>query len=251
MDKIKLGLFDVFGYLIPGFIFLIALLMFFDFITGFVFMNDFTYNSVQLISKIKTENYLTLFSITVIILSFISGFIVHLISLTWYKNFYLMFCRNIIKPYIEFSIKCIDEFFKSKSQKGFIKTENLFNQIKEKSNTNLKFLLDNSKITTYNVLIRQFSPNQLLFLEEWVSKRAFSYNLSFCFFLLSVDILLFKISVVNESRYYLFLFLSLLFSSFILLRKALHFDTWWRKDMHETVSKFELEKIKFTDFYKN
>ncbi|MBK7856122.1 MAG: hypothetical protein IPJ79_15640 [Bacteroidetes bacterium] len=96
MEKIKLGLFDFFGYLLPGTIFIISIGIFLDYSNDFTVMNQLTFYFKKVAALITLDNYFAMVTIAGILLSFSAGFMLHEIGFQWYKYFYLYFIYNIL-----------------------------------------------------------------------------------------------------------------------------------------------------------
>lgn len=92
MDKVKLGLFDVFGYLIPGMVFLLSLMLFYDGSNDFVFIRDLIPNSVELMKKITDEHLFAVVTIVALLVSFVLGFVGQVPGVVLFERIY-MFCR--------------------------------------------------------------------------------------------------------------------------------------------------------------
>jgi hypothetical protein len=243
MEKIKLGLFDFFGYLLPGTIFLASICIFLDYANDFIIMHQLTFYVKKAARFIAVDNYFALATMAGILLSFCAGFMLHELGYQWYKYFYLYFIYNFLGA--KFIILLFTIFIWKKDTRKE-KIEKALNSRKEQ----FSLMIDTSSLTEKNVLIRHFSPNQIPFIDEWASKRAFAYNLSFSFFLLAIGIALFKTNTVNENILYKQAFIVLLIASFLLLERAARFNLWWMRDIAKTTEKFNLSDLKITEVEK-
>lgn len=94
------------------------------------------------------------------------------------------------------------------------------------------------------VLVREFSPRNMAYLDEWMAKRAMAYNLSIGFLLVFITSL-FKFFRFDFQVEWLPLAFLGLGASVLLLKRAVLFYDWYLRDLENAVEELHLvEKAK-------
>lgn len=92
-----------------------------------------------------------------------------------------------------------------------------------------------------NVLIREFSPNNFVYLEKWLSYRAFSHNLAFSFLILSISGIVKYFIMHTSDPLWILLGSITLVSIFPLLYRASLYQKLYYLDLNNTVQELDLE----------
>lgn len=220
MEKIKLGLFDVFGFIFPGLLALFAVMLPFIYDTSLKDLSSF-FNQTKEVP----------IGLLILLGSYIVGASIHQLGYYWY---YLMvmivyyWCLRLV-------LSLISPYNK--------KAEKMLDALKEKHAllNNLRF------ITGSYILIRQFTPAQVVPLDEWTSKRAMSFNLSLSFFVLIFTSHTAWTATHNQVWSVVVWFS--IFSTVSLLIRAYGYDFWWKKELKLIVETFELQQKKIDIVY--
>lgn len=91
----------------------------------------------------------------------------------------------------------------------------------------------------YLVLVREFSPRNTAYLDEWTAKRAMAYNLSIGFLLFFITSLL-KFFQFNFHWEWLITAALSLGASILLLKRAVLFHDWYLRDLENAVEELHL-----------
>lgn len=104
-------------------------------------------------------------------------------------------------------------------------------------------IAEGQKNSQKNVLIREFSPNNLIYLEKWLSYRAFAHNLAFAFLVLGFSLLT-KLLIYKPPVIWTWISLSIVVitSIFPLLYRAHLYQKIYYWDLSNTVKELRLEK---------
>ena len=120
-----------------------------------------------------------------------------------------------------------------------------------RSKTKGETLLKNKDYSILMTIIRQNSPENYAFIEEWVAKRAMSFNLSLAFVFLAISsiIKLFQTHPSQYSDWVILLILSTI-SSILMLSKARAYNDWYHDDVYNSIKTIEIDKkIDLSNFY--
>lgn len=189
MEKIKIGLFDFFGYIIPGALILFSLATLLDKDTSQV------YYMYEILNKLTLTT-----TISLTIISYVIGVSSHSIGYALYR---------FITP----------KLWKNRKAESYL------------------FEYDRSK---YLVLAREYSPNNMKYIEEWIAKRALCYNLSVGLLMFSVVGVIKILQNPNNYLQWLILCICVISLSILLLRRATSFDKWYLTDLYNTVEELNL-----------
>ncbi|MDX1941907.1 MAG: hypothetical protein SFU99_15200 [Saprospiraceae bacterium] len=186
MEKIRLGIFDVFGQIVPGLLQLIALIILAN--NNILNLSD----AVDAFSQITTNQ---------ILLSILASFI------------------------LSFSINSAAYFLYKNVGKRIFKRP----------------LMDYTDYKSDIILVREFSPKNLSYIDEWTAKSAMSYNLSLGFLIL-LGASFYKLIIFGFSIGWILISLFSIVVSFILLKKAVLFQDWYLQDLQSTVRELYLKE---------
>ncbi|MCG8329001.1 MAG: hypothetical protein MI974_15010 [Chitinophagales bacterium] len=93
------------------------------------------------------------------------------------------------------------------------------------------------------VLVRELSPQNHFFIQQWKVVKTMSHNLSFSLLILSLTLLikLLFFGVSNPVYFIILIVISFIFS-YIFLKRAHIFDTWYYKDLNAIVETLKLDE---------
>jgi len=212
MENLKLFLFDIFGFLLPGLLFLSAFAL-------YISTSDPQFQSLPGISWQQLRVYI----FPILVISYILGMTMHELGYIWYKY---------LAVYPGFYLTKAWHLARKEKDKG---NESQFN-----------LLMKSESLAKSMVLIRAFAPEQVPALAEWSYKRAMSFNMSLAF--LFIGISSFMAFRTGRGESWLILSTFSILAIILLLKRAFYYDYWLKNEIKITVEHFELEKISFLDY---